>query len=174
MRLCSLLLALVSACASANSGPTVAVTVYGDEGWSADDVAQMQRGAEAWDDLGFLYVLDPYEALDMKICPRDWSIKDMTECKLRIGVTKVPGLAEKYGAAALSDRAAGTIEIDAKYSGLIFRHLSAHEFGHMLLNTGNHLPAGVYGIMMQGSDALYPSEADWALACVSTGICVGD
>lgn len=170
--LCLFTVILQGSCASASSGPTVAITVFGDEKWSPDDLIQLTDGSEVWDDMGFLYVMDPNERLGTDVCPNDWFFKHKTECKIRVGITRVPRLLEEYGVVGLSDRANGTIEVDSRFSGLYLRHICAHEFGHILLNTGRHLPAEVTGIMQPSGSEIYPSEADWALACVSTGICI--
>lgn len=127
-----------------------------------------------WEELGFLYVVDPSEQVDMQICPHDWSFKHMTECKIRVGVQQVPDSYLPPGTAAFSDRSTDVISIGARFHGEYLVHLGAHEFGHILLNTSQHLPAGVPGIMQSGSDIIDPTPGDWALACVSTGICETD
>lgn len=171
-----LLLCSLAACASANSGPTVVVVDFPDEIWTIADMESVQKGAEAWDELGFLYVRKdvddfPYEG-EMERCPRDWSRQHITECAIPVGVTKEDGLLEKTGAIGTSDRASGVITIDSRYTGELLRAIAAHEFGHILLNTSNHLPDGQWGIM-QSHTSWYvrPTEWDYRLACDATGIC---
>lgn len=172
MRSTQLLLAslLLGGCASANSGPTVAITFFGDP-WSKDDMARVESGSEVWDRLGFLYILDPDEKVDMEVCPHDWAFRRLTECKIRVGVQQVPDSSLPSGAAAFSDRSTGVVSIGASFHGEYLVHLGAHEFGHVLLNTAQHLPPGVPGIMQSGSGLTEPTVGDWALACISTGIC---
>lgn len=169
--LCSLLL---STCVieESNQGPKVYITLYGAIPWSDDDAAQVMFGAEVWAPMGFTYYFDPEGDRSMGICPFDWYRNPKADCIISVGITKKYGLVEQYGAAALANRSDDIIEIDARYYGDYLQHLSAHEFGHILLNTGWHLPAGVYGIMGQGNGLIHPTKADESLACAATGICV--
>ncbi len=171
------------ACAEANSGPTVVVVPYDSDGrvtpWTADQIEYAIEGAEAWDELGFLYVSRgpddlPYEG-EMERCPRDWSQQHMTECAIPVGITREAFLIERYGAVGLADRSAQTIVIDSRFDQIDLRGIAAHEFGHILLNTPRHLDAGQRGIMMPYmSGYLRPTRDDYRLACEATGICEGD
>jgi hypothetical protein len=162
---------LLAGCALANSGPTVAVTPFGAEPWSEDDVSMVMEGARAWEDLGFLYVLDPEELSDIPVCPFDWSFKGLTECRIRVGVQRVPNDQLPPGAAAYADRSADIATFGADFHGRYLVHLGAHELGHILLNTSQHLGPHVPGIMQSGSDLTVPTVGDWSLACVATSIC---
>jgi hypothetical protein len=169
-----LLCSLLSACVvqEPNHGPRVGITLFGSIPWTEDDAEQIMLGATVWEPMGFIYYFDPEGDRSTGICPFDWYRLVEPDCKISVGVTKKYGLAEQYGVAAWADRAEDIIEIDARYYGDYLRHLSAHEFGHILLNTSWHLPAGVHGIMGQGNGLIYPTKADESLACAATGICV--
>ncbi len=183
MRSTLLLACSLLGCAEANSGPTVVVVPYESDGrvahWTDEQVEFVMKGAEAWTELGFLYVnrgVDdyPYEQ-DMERCPRDWAQRYMTECAIPVGVTHEAFLIERYGAVGLASRADWTITIDARFEQNDLRGIAAHEFGHILLNTPRHLDAGQRGIMdpyMNGY--LRPTGDDYRLACETTGICEGD
>ncbi len=183
MRSAFLLCNLLAACATANSGPTVVIVPYESDGrvepWTRDDVGDIISGAEAWDDLGFLYlerdVNDvPYEA-EMERCPRDWDAQHLTECAIPIGVTHEFGMIEKLGVVGLANRTDRIIIIDSRFHGNGLSAIAAHEFGHILLNTSRHLSTGQRGIMMPYMGPyLRPTTADLTLACEETGICVND
>lgn len=159
----------VSCNVGSQSGPAVVITQGGSIPFSEDDITQIESGAETWSDLGLFY---SDSEVYRNVCAYDWSFTGDTNCDIRVVVNKESGLVELYGVAALSDRAGDSIIFDSRFSGLYLRHLSAHEFGHILLNTSMHLPGKVRGVMSQGSSMVVLSASDIALACVTTSICI--
>jgi hypothetical protein len=172
---------LLFACASANSGPTVVVVPYESdsrvEPWSKKDISYIEAGAEAWTKLGFLYKTVgpsdiPYEG-SMQRCPRDWAEQDMTECTIPVGVTHEAFLIEDDSIVGYTDRANYIISIDSRFHEYDLQSIAAHEFGHMLLNTGRHLDVDQYGIMLPSMNQYtYPTHFDYKLACEETSICI--
>jgi hypothetical protein len=62
-----------------------------------------------------------------------------------------------------SDRATGESWIDSALRGYLLLHVLAHEVGHQVLDTWEHLT--VPGIMQQGAADWQASPADLKLAC---------
>jgi len=150
-------------------GPYVQLGLVG--AWTDDDAARVADGDSVWSPLGFGLEAVELERAD---CPRTWyRAPRVTDCALRIAVEQRTGLHEQTGADGLADRDGRTVLIDARWHDFALVAIAAHELGHVLLDTGAHLPAGEAGVMAATAGAWQPTEADWRLACDSLGICVG-
>lgn len=167
LALCNFLLG----CATAVQAPTVAVTPFGGP-WSEQDVADVMEGARAWESLGFELILDPMEQSVIPLCPGDWHVAGPYDCRLRVGVRQVPDSDLPPGTAAYADRATDVISIGDRFHGRYLVHLAAHEVGHIILDTGEHLGPNTPGVMGQGNDLIELTDADLDLACRSIHLCL--
>ena len=167
--LCSLLLACQP---SYQAGPVVAVTTYGPT-WSGEEMLSLRDAVSSWGPLGIWYVEDPYEVDFPNPCLKDWYLHP-PDCRIYVGIEKTTGLIAMTGAAGLTNRdnVPYQIQVDASLDVNSLREVCTHEFGHVVLNTGWHLPAGVRGIMSPAISSDVQTPPDWGLACASTGICV--
>lgn len=122
-------------------------------------------GASAWMPLGFDFGAEPS---GLRECDPPWHAGDSIECEISIGIVRDPLLLEKKGKTAESNRATRIIWIDADVidtDALLIA--SAHEAGHILLNTSIHTQGGIMG----GSDYVM-HQVDRDLACETVGLCV--
>lgn len=155
---------LLSACvAETPAAPTVYVhTAPGDtHGETYVDAVH------SWLDLGFRGTLsDP----GLTECPRLWYSEGLTECQISITIWPYPNLIRDHTAIGLSNRERRQIMYESTLTGYYeVLPVSAHEFGHILLDAGHHEGTG---IMMAGGGTWSPSEDDLALACESIGVCL--
>lgn len=114
--------------------------------------------ARAWTDyLGIAVVARTFGSTE---CPRRWW-HATSPCQVTMQIVAVDGLREKVGTNALVDRASRVAQFDARLVGQTFnlRVAIAHEVGHVLLDTDEHVAGGVMG----GADLML-NDADRALA----------
>jgi hypothetical protein len=142
-------LVLLAACApNYPDGPAVRVEPSGYE-----------ESVDVWNPLGF------HLGDRGRECLKRWMDVPDTDCHITIHVYREDGLAET-GSAGLADRANRRVIIDSRWTGRFLVHVGAHEFGHLLLNTGDHTTEGV----MSSDGSVSLSDDDIALAC-SAGWC---
>lgn len=168
MKTLMLLALTLAACTDAPTMPVVHVIPWP----GAEVLPEYLEGADAWVELGYRATADDP---GLPECPPFWykfGVVDPSTCQITVGVQRMPNLVEKLGASALADNASRTIIIDSRYTDWALLANAAHEFGHILLDTGHHLPAGEVGVMMASGAEWHVSTADYALACQTLGRCV--
>ena len=141
MRLLILTLVLASCEADRNPSATYEIRPVDP---SDPDVARYLEGARTWSDLG---------------------VEEQAGSPTVIWFVRDPHLVEHTGHRAMTDRAARLVTIDARVAGFDLLVASAHEVGHVVLDTGEHTSCGVMG----GYDVALCDE-DVALACRAAGL----
>jgi hypothetical protein len=170
---------LASACAAEVEGPAVVIR----QGTSFTDVEMkyIQSGVATWRELGFHLETES----DLPECGRYWYQDGEIDCKITIDLTMEHLESDGHEYAGLAQRDSRDIILSDHFHMEQFNYnlaielqiAAAHEFGHILLDTG-HLPDGVKGLMsapyaMGGGDAgTEPTQADYDLACERIGICL--
>lgn len=159
-----------AACAHVNPGPTVVLRL--DSSWTAATKQSADNGMAAWVRLGFRW---SYTAIpSLTECRRDWYKVGAHDCTITIGMSRVAGLADGLAGRVdgMASRELQVIDVDAKWTEWALAAIVAHELGHILLATDEHLSAGAVGVMAARGAAWDPTQADFDLACRTIGICV--
>lgn len=159
-----LIAVMLAACATtpAKDHPTVAIVF--DQPGVPDDIASLTlAGANAWTSLGIPG--DPTSA-DAKCSPTWFDGSQIMPCTITIHITYVYK-SELGGAAALTDKARHTM-LAYELTGDFLQAVTAHEIGHSLFDTGDHLAPGDVGIMAAAPTSTTPTDADIAFASVHT------
>jgi hypothetical protein len=154
--------ALTCACTPKPRGPTVLVHYVYPEQWTKTDKQYVEQASVSWKKLSLRWSFTEDANRSKNACPSDWPAKDLVNCVIDIGLYKKDGMFEK-GTAGESNRDTNESWVDSRLSGLYLLHVVAHEIGHQVLNTWEHLT--VKGIMTSGGDEIIASPADHALAC---------
>jgi len=158
-----ILIALVlTACAA--DRPSAPVVRFVLEASDTTDPAIYLDAASGWNPLGFDFTTEP---TGLPSCNAHWFDEGQTDCEITIYLFRVPTLIESAGTAALSDRAARTINIDSSVTGFELSIATAHETGHIVLDTATHTAGGIMG---GADDRMWPVDA--TLACQAIHICV--
>lgn len=158
--LLALLLTSCGACIDTQS-PNVQIVGNGDHEALVD-------GANSWLSLGYRATLEP---IGLPECADVREALAGEACQITIAVRWQLGLIETRGVNAMADRRGREVVIDMRYQSYYqVLPLAAHELGHVLLDSG-HLPEGVRGIMGVSAGLWSPTDADYALACESLGVC---
>lgn len=133
-----------------------------------DGVQEHLDGARAWSPLGFDVTFE-YGDYAREECGRNWHQNDTERlsCQITIGVVLVPFLVERRGTDALADREARAIYLDTRLVGEALRIATAHEVGHVVLDTPEHTNTGI----MSGQTWRMSAD-DRDLACRAIGICI--
>lgn len=152
----------LAACRTARA-PTVMLHLVDPPRWSSHERNLVAAVGSIWADLGLDFeVTDKPERTD-RPCPRDWAARGVTDCVIDVGLSKRDGMRTRDGVTGLSDRTTGESQIDSTIEGATLLHTLAHEIGHQVLNTGEHVAAP--GVMASGSVDWSVSPADLELAC---------
>jgi len=134
----------------------------------AEPLPAYVTGANAWSRLGYSASFEDSGELECA------DVRDGLAggpCQITIVVGRRLQLRERYGADGLADRTTRSILIDARWSSWNLIAISAHEIGHVLLDTGRHLD-GQRAIMGDPSAEWDATPADYGLACETIGVCV--
>lgn len=125
-------------------------------------------GANAWAPLGFESAFE-HGTYERPECGRHWfeSDEERATCQITIGVVLVPNLIERRGTDALSNREERAIYLDTRLTGDQLRIATAHEVGHVVLDTPEHTRTGI----MSGQ-TWHLSDDDRDLACRTIGTCI--
>lgn len=156
-----LIVLLLVACTPKPLGPTVRVHYVYPEEWSKDDRKYIESTAASWKKLRLKWEFTEDRNRATNHCPSDWPIKKIVDCVIDVALYRKTGLREE-GLAGYSDRGTNESWIDIHWHGLYLLHVVAHEVGHQILNTWEHVTSG---IMEKGGDKWMPSKEDHALAC---------
>lgn len=156
-----LLVLLFVACTPKPKGPTVLVHFVYPEQWDKPAREYVQKLGSTWYKLGLKweYTDDPNRTKNP--CPHDWPTKKIVDCVIDVALYRKDGM-YKEGLAGLSDRATNETWIDSRWVGLYLLAVTAHEIGHQVINTWEHVTSG---IMQPASNSWSPSKEDLALAC---------
>lgn len=128
------------------------------------ELPEYLMGASGWDPLGFQFT---DQDTGMPECEIDWWNTGKTDCQISIGLVRDPFLRARYGTNAMADQMSRTITIDSSVTDQFALLIaSAHEFGHLILQSGTHTKTGI----MAGISYIM-SEDDYALACETIHVC---
>lgn len=151
-------LAIAIALAGCVSGPTQPTLVL--EGEAA--TPEVIEGARAWERVGF--AVEPTS--DLPVCAHDWAALGEVNCQFPILViwddVRVHG--------GLSNHELRRVRIGIESDVDAQRRLGAHEVGHLVLGTPDHLPDGV-GVMSIGPTGWVLTARDRVFACGQIGAC---
>lgn len=138
------------ACAASPKRPAVELRAL-------DDAPAYERAVDVWSPLGFV------AADGTPPCPRDWYASGEVDCTIAIRLER----AELNGTGRLGYalRGEGIIVIDAALDGDVLVWAVAHEIGHVVLDSGEHLSPGQVGIMGSDVPIVRLTNADRELAC---------
>lgn len=156
-----LLLLFILACTPKPRGPTILVHYVYPQQWTKSDREYVEKVAASWKALGFKWLFTDDPNRSPNHCPHDWPTKGLVNCVIDVGLYKKDGMAEE-GKAGYSDRNTNESWIDSRWVGLYLLHVVAHEIGHQVINTWEHVTAG---IMKSGGSAWSASPQDLSLAC---------
>lgn len=150
-----IVLVIATGCIS-RKGPSIAI-VFDQPGLDQARIDNTIQGASAWQNLDVTYTADS----NQKECPLDWYADAKSlPCTITIHVSFYPK-SELSNAAGLTDRAARTTMLALELTDGALVSVAAHEVGHSLWNTGDHLAAGQVGIMMPASGGYeWPTDDD--------------
>lgn len=144
---------VLTACA-AQPGPAVHLD-YIQPGVPARVVEFSEAAAMAWEDVGIGYASAP-GAVE---CPADWYAQPAADCTITIHVTYLPA-SELGGKAGLTDDNRNT-SVAIELTDFMLTSVLAHEIGHTVFNSPDHLPPGAQGIMAAASQGYTtPQPAD--------------
>lgn len=123
------------------------------------------RGAGVWEPLGFDF---GYTDSGLPECQPNWyQPGQVTDCQITITLVRWEHLQEQEGTTALSDRHLRTMAIDTREEGSSLQLATAHEVGHIILNTEAHTMGGV-----MGGASLTLTATDIEFACAHIHICI--
>lgn len=150
-------LALLTACGvTGHVGEPQVSVVFDQPGVPLGVQHDVATGASAWLDLHVGYLADISPSLPD--CPLDWYDSIQSDCALVVHVTFEAG--STLGASGLTDHVARTTIIQYELQGDQRIETVAHEIGHSLWNTSDHLASGAIGIMSQPSSSYLVTDAD--------------
>lgn len=141
MRLALLLSLVLTGCGTIETDPRVPFSAETGPAWGLDPgcetagLAEVERGAALW-----------AEITDLE---RDDATADITIC-----IVPGPFWGGRYGSTTWSDDGAEITVRGDIAGGWLLASVTAHELGHALMRTGEHLPAGRTGIMAADIDGL--------------------
>jgi len=121
--------------------------------WTTADIRMINAGAQTWRKLGF-NVRWVGEAIDGSLDPADVMV-----------VTIFRDAALPPGFAGLTDQKTRTTFILGSRKDFDLAAVVAHEMGHQLLMTSEHLPDGTRGVMRPGTSYWNLTPDDMAFAC---------
>lgn len=164
MRLAIVIALLVAACSSEQRphAPYVHIVLDRDNDLTPDSA--YLNSAEGWCPLGFDFGTEPS---GMPTCDRHWYENGATDCEITVYLFRVPQLATNAGTQALTDPDTRTISIDSSLDGWKLAVATAHEVGHIVLDTPTHTQGGIMG---GDDDRMW--DVDKRLACQTIHICI--
>ncbi len=118
------------------------------------------EGAQAWEAIGFRVA----ETSTAPICPRDWAAQMLIDCQ--IAITVIWDTERTHG--GLANHELRRIRIGIETSSVA--NVAAHEVGHLVLDTPDHL-APNRGVMSIGPTGAVLTVADRVFACSHLGDC---
>jgi hypothetical protein len=150
-----LVLAVLAGCAvDAKPGPTVKLS-FEQADVPADIQAAVEQGARAWESLGVSY--DDHTIGEP--CALAWYDTKTFPCVLVVDIDFAASSTLGKGIAALTTNRRTTLAYELTGDELV--NVAAHEIGHSLWNTSDHLPAGEIGIMSAYvSSIIEPTDDD--------------
>lgn len=112
--------------------------------------------------------LDEHPPLDQPSCRLDWFDQQAgLPCSISITAYFYP--ISELGAAGLADIPNRVIYVGSELTGLELGGTVAHEVGHCIFDSGDHLPPGESGIMsVYASPTVIPTKADLRYAALHT------
>lgn len=126
--------------------------------WTAEEMTWIYKGAQAWRQLGYDVrplgepidgSLDPANVVVIQIYRDEW----------------IPTQPNLSNIGALSDRETISTFIRSDLQEFRLMSTAAHEIGHQLLQTSEHLPQSDNALMSPASIGWRITDADLALAC---------
>ncbi len=146
-------------------GPTIHLVTFGDQAL----MSQYADAGAVWSPLGFDTVLTTAdEDMGLVECNMFWYQQGQTDCQIRIMIERSPIVLERMGTAAFTKRAERHVFIDTSVTNSYDLVVAtAHEIGHIILNTDLHTNGGVMG--GSSSELL---TVDFDLACRTINVCV--
>lgn len=162
MVLMRFLIPLLAAC---SQDPTVLIHFVAPEKWSDEDRYYVLKVSESWEELDLDFEFTDSPKRSATPCLTGWYKVDQRDCTIDIGLFKTEGLIIDHRIRGYADRVYDEAHVDASLTSHELLHVTAHEIGHVLLNTGRHLQFTQYGIMRSGGDATKASLYDLNLAC---------
>ena len=141
-------------CAEA-PGPRVALS-------AEEPLPEYVEAAQAWEAIDFTVELGTFG--DMPECSRHWYQNDETDCQITITIARIE-TRETYGTDALSNISQRAVAIDWRIVDRAeLMTATAHEVGHILLDTHRHTRGGIMGGQGWKMFAPWP---DKQLACMT-------
>lgn len=126
-------------------------------------IHETEVGANAWSICNIDFSRDS----TLPDCVPSWFLENRFPCAIPIHAMFFP--ASELGAEGLADLNTNTIYVDSTATGLTFEGIVAHEVGHCVFESGDHLPVGSFGIMnAYVSDTIIPTQADLEYASLHT------
>lgn len=141
---------------------------------SAEDITWLRSSVIVWQELGFTFEEVTLEEgladTSRPECASSWHAEqNSADCVISILVEKGE-LDDLQGLANLESR---LVLIDDDVQMNVLPTLGAHEYGHILLSTGAHLPNHGEGIMSDPPvNQGHLTSSDLAYACTRIGICL--
>lgn len=129
---------------------------------------ELDTAAAAWGELGVDVIA--YDGADDRAeCRSDWYETGEVDCQLSVRVRFAADLGGNRLGYAIRELNLVELRDDLSRPGLVF----AHELGHVLLDTTDHLAAGERGLMAASTATVEPhvTAADRRLACDALGWC---
>ena len=158
-----------AACTSPPAPSPVNISLAGDT--DPNDPTDVLEGAQIWAAAGIGTNVD----VTAPVCVPEWWTPD-AHCTIPITVQFLPQAALQpdapnggtvWGAAGGSD--GRTIYLDAALDPATMAVVAAHEIGHVIFDTTDHLPVGELGIMDAVQDGSWQAtDADLAYAAAHT------
>lgn len=158
------LLALTACTAAAPRAPVV--YIHDSDGDPALR-AQYLDAAAGWSPLGFEFTFDDPGLSDCYASGHAWRAGDDPNCTISVWLFRVPNLVGEGNTQALTDPATRAISIDTSLTGWKLSIATAHELGHVVLNTAQHTQGGIMGGV---DDRMW--GVDRQLACNTVGVCL--
>lgn len=160
-QLISIMSTLGAGCAAAPERVRVELA-FTQDGVPANVLANARAGGAAW----FSIIGAPQDA-DLPVCAPQWWLDDAAPCLFTVEVS-FAAASELGGAAGLTDRDTRTTRLAYELAGDELIAVAAHEVGHSLWLTGDHLAPGEVGIMSAAAAATAPTDADRAFVTAHT------
>lgn len=158
MLLTSVLVVAAPACGD-NTWPALPRVVLTFDDWGPE----IAEDAEVWEQIGFDVVTD--DPGQQPVCAQRWYDYEWDGCEIRVRIKAASQLDD--GAVGRALRGLGEIWIldTTQRPGLVL----AHELGHIVLNTGEHVDEGLMSATTV-SITFELTDEDLALACKAAGI----
>ena len=151
------LVAAIAGCAPERPGPAIRLDI--DPAIAPAQSELIADGAYSWRAVGFL--AEPWDDFE----------PDDAQVWVKVRAAS-PGQLNGNPGGAIRDLGLILLDLDVIGSDpWALRSAAAHELGHILLDTGEHLAPGVAGVMALSGGTTVLSDADYALACAVAELC---